>query len=245
MNELVAEYFGTLVLILMGVGVTANNGLKKTYASGSGWVLVSFGWGLGVFLGVIIAGPYSGAHINPAVSVGLAFAGKFPWHKVPGYILAQLLGAMSGALLAWWHFIDHYKATKEPGSILGTFCTGPAIKHNLHNLVSEVIGTFVLIFVVLFISGAKVEGPSVEQVTVGLGSIGALPVALLVVAIGLSLGGTTGYAINPARDLGPRLVHALVPIPSKGDSNWSYAWIPVIGPLIGAFLAAGIYLIVL
>ena len=245
MNPYIAEFFGTLVLILMGVGVVANNALKHTYAANSGWVLITFGWGFGVFLGVIIAGPYSGAHINPAVSIGLAAANKFPWTEVPYYILAQLLGAMTGAFLAWLHFADHYNQTEDPGSILGTFCTGPAIKNTSRNLFSVALGTFILVFVVLFIAGPSFESGNGETAIIGLGSVGALPVALLVVAIGMSLGGTTGYAINPARDLGPRLIHFIVPIRTKGNSNWRYAWIPIIGPILGATIAAYMYLAII
>jgi glycerol uptake facilitator protein len=242
MHPYIAEFFGTLILILMGVGVVANTSLKQTYAANAGWVVITFGWGFAVFLGVIVAGPYSGAHINPAVSVGLAVAGKFPWAEVPFYILAQLLGAMTGALLAWLHFADHYNQTEDSAAIIGTFCTGPAIKNTGRNLYSEVLGTFVLVFVVLFIAGASFESGEGKTAVIGLGSIGALPVALLVVAIGMSLGGTTGYAINPARDLGPRLIHFMVPIRSKGDSNWGYAWVPIVGPVVGAAIAAITYL---
>lgn len=242
MNPYIAEFLGTMMLILMGVGVVANSSLPKSYGENAGWVVITFGWGFAVFLGVIIAGPYSGAHINPAVSVGLAVAGKFPWQEVAPYVLAQLLGAMTGAFLAWFNFSDHYNESTDAGSILGTFCTGPAIKNTGRNLFSEVIGTFVLVFVVLFIAGASFESQDGETAIIGLGSVGALPVALLVVAIGMSLGGTTGYAINPARDLGPRFIHALVPIRHKGSSNWSYAWIPIAGPIVGATLAGLLYL---
>ena len=230
------------MLILIGVGVVANNGLTDTYAKGAGWVLITFGWGFGVFLGVIIAGPYSGAHLNPAVSVGLAVSGKFPWSDVFPFVTAQLLGAMTGAFLVWWQYSDHYNKTQDPGTIIGTFCTGPAIKNTVKNLYSEILGTFVLVFVVLFIAEGKVEMNNGEQGLIGLGSVGALPVALLVVVIGMSLGGTTGYAINPARDLGPRMVHMMVPIKDKGSSNWSYAWIPIVGPLIGDSIAALIFI---
>lgn len=243
MTPIVAEFIGTSILILFGVGVVANNSLKHTIAEKSGnWMLICFGWGFGVYLGVVVAGPVSGAHINPAVSVGLAVAGKFPWSDVPGYVSAQLLGAMTGSFLAWVTYYSHYKATEDPAIKLGTFSTGPAIKNTPLNFFSEVIGTFMLVFVVLYIAGASIEADNLENAKIGLGSIGALPVAFLVVAIGMSLGGTTGYAINPARDLGPRIVHALVPM-KKGSSNWPYAWIPVFGPLTGAVLAGLLYLV--
>jgi len=244
MNPIVAEYLGTLILILMGTGVCANSSLEGTFAKGADWVLISFGWGLGVFLGVIVAGPSSGAHLNPAVTIGLAVAGKFAWADAPLYILAQLLGAMSGAFVTWLLYADHYNRTEDPGTIKGTFCTGPAIKNTPRNVLSEVVGTFVLIFVVLFIAGPDFKLGGIVNVKMGLGSVGALPVALLVVAIGMSMGGLTGYAINPARDLGPRIIHALVPIKSKGPSDWGYSWIPIAGPLLGAVIAALVYLLV-
>lgn len=238
MNEFVAEFIGTALLLLLGTGVVANASLNKTLAQGSGWVLITFGWGFAVFVGVVVAAPYSGAHINPAVTLALALVGKFAWTKVAGYIVAQLLGAATGSFLAWFLYSSQYNETTDPSTILGTFSTGPVIPHTIKNLYSEMLGTFILVFVVLYLTGASVESASLEHVKVGLGSIGALPVALLVVAIGMSLGGTTGYAINPARDLGPRIVHSLVPIRNKGASNWKYAWIPIIGPFIGSTLAA-------
>lgn len=244
MNPIVAEYLGTCILILMGTGVCANSSLNDTFAKGADWVLISFGWGLGVFIGVIVAGPSSGAHLNPAVTIGLAIAGKFAWIDAPLYILAQLLGAVSGAFLTWLLYADHYNRTENPGTIKGTFCTSPAIKNTARNVLSEVIGTFVLIFVVLFIAGPEFKVLGIDAVKVGLGSVGALPVALLVVAIGMSLGGLTGYAINPARDLGPRIIHWLVPIKTKGPSDWAYAWVPIVGPIIGAAIAASLYLAV-
>lgn len=245
MNPILAEYLGTFILILMGTGVCANSSLKDTFASGADWVLISFGWGLGVYLGVIIAGPSSGAHLNPAVTIGLAVAGKFAWADAPLYILAQLLGAISGAFLTWLLYADHYNRTENAGTIKGTFCTSPAIKNIPRNVLSEVTGTFVLILVVLFIAGPEFKLAGLIEVKIGLGSMGALPVALLVVAIGMSLGGLTGYAINPARDLGPRIIHALVPIKSKGTSDWGYAWVPIAGPVIGAIIAAVVYLAVI
>ncbi|MFA5326707.1 MAG: MIP/aquaporin family protein [Prolixibacteraceae bacterium] len=245
MNPILAEYLGTFILILMGSGVCANSALNDTFAKGADWVLISFGWGLGVYLGVIIAGPSSGAHLNPAVTIGLAVAGKFAWADAPLYILAQFLGAMSGAFLTWLLYSDHYNRTENAGTIKGTFCTAPAIQNLPKNVLSEVVGTFVLIFVVLFIAGPEFKLAGIVDIKIGLGSVGALPVALLVVAIGMSLGGLTGYAINPARDLGPRIIHALVPIKYKGSSDWGYAWVPVVGPVLGATLAALLYLAVI
>jgi len=245
MNPLVAEYLGTFILILMGTGVCANSSLKDTFAKGADWVLISFGWGLGVYLGVIIAGPSSGAHLNPAVTIGLAVAGKFAWADAPLYIIAQLLGAISGAFLTWLLYADHYNRTEDSGTIKGTFCTSPAIKNTPRNVLSEVTGTFVLILVVLFIAGPEFKLAGLIDVKIGMGSVGALPVALLVVAIGMSMGGLTGYAINPARDLGPRIIHALVPIKTKGTSDWGYAWIPIAGPILGAVIAAVVYLAVI
>jgi glycerol uptake facilitator protein len=237
MDAYIAEFIGTLLLILLGVGVNANVGLKDSFAFGSGWIVIVFGWGFAVFAGVIVAGPSSGAHLNPAVSVGLAVAGRFPWTEVPFYILAQLAGAMVGALLVWFQFSDHYNRMDDKDSVLGTFCTSPSIPNTFKNLFSEALGTFVLVFVVLYLAGPSFASDTLGDTVIGLGSIGALPVAFLVVGIGMSLGGTTGYAINPTRDLGPRIIHALVPIKGKRDSNWGYSWIPVVGPTLGAIIA--------
>lgn len=230
MNPYLGELIGTFILMILGNGVNANVSLKNTFGNSSGWVVISLGWGLAVFTAVFIAGSSSGAHINPAVTIGLAVAGKFSWGMVPGYIGMQMLGAFLGAWGAYLQYRPHFSATEDADSKLGLFSTGPAIKSTFDNFMSEVIGTFVLVFGVFFL----VSGD-------GLGSLSALPVALLVVVIGLSLGGSTGYAINPARDLGPRIFHALAPISGKRDSNWGYAWIPVIGPIVGGCLAAGLY----
>lgn len=240
MTPFSAELIGTMFLILLGAGVVANVILKGTKGFGGGWIVITTGWALAVFVGVVIAGPYSGAHLNPAVSIALAIAGKFPWNDVPLYILAQLVGAMLGAFLAWLIYRDHFNTTSDPDTQLAVFSTGPAIRNTTFNLLSEIIGTFVLVFVVFYFSDAEIKEP---KSPIGLGSLGALPVAFLVWAIGLSLGGTTGYAINPARDLGPRIIHALLPIKQKGSSNWKYAWIPVIGPIIGAVIAALLYMV--
>lgn len=241
MSNFTAELIGTMFLILLGNGVVANVVLAGTKGNNSGWIVVTTGWALGVFTGVVIAGPYSGAHLNPAVTMALALAGKFEWVEVPSFILAQFIGAMLGALLVWLMYKDHFKVTKEPGLKAAVFCTSPAIKGNFSNIISEMIGTFVLIFVIFYFSSAEFGE---DKTPIGLGSLGAIPVTFLVWAIGLSLGGTTGYAINPARDLGPRIMHALLPIPEKGDGEWSYAWIPVVGPILGAALAAGLYLLI-
>lgn len=241
MTPFIAEIAGTFMLMLLGNGVVANVVLNQTKGNNSGWIVITTGWGLAVFTGVVVAGPYSGAHLNPAVTLGLAMAGDFPWADVPLYIAGEFIGAMLGTLLVLITYKDHYDATKDGAAKLATFSTGPAIRNPLNNLITEIVGTFVLVFVVFYITGAEIlaNGASVGEGTpIGLGSVGALPVALLVWVIGLSLGGPTGYAINPARDLGPRIMHAVLPIKDKADSDWGYAWIPVLGPIIGAALAA-------
>jgi glycerol uptake facilitator protein len=243
MNEFSAEFIGTMVLILLGNGVVANVVLNGTKGNNGGWIVITLGWGLAVFTGVMIAGPYSGAHLNPAVTIGLAIAGKFPWIKAVTFIVAQMLGAALGAFLVWFFYRHHYNETKDQGGILATFATGPAIRKLPNNFFSEALGTFVLIFVIFYIQGATIACNALPEVKIGLGSVGALPVALLVTAIGLSLGGTTGYAINPARDLSPRLMHAILPIKNKGTSDWAYSWIPVIAPVTGASIAAALYLV--
>lgn len=237
MTEFTAEFIGTMILVLLGDGVVANVCLKGTKGFNAGWIVITLGWGLGVFTAVMIAEPFSGAHLNPAVTIGLAAAQTFPLAKVPLFLAAQFLGAAAGATLVWLFYKDHYDISTDPGTILGTFATGPAIRRPLANVVSETIGTFVLLLAVLHAASPKIA-LATGDVKVGLGSLGALPVALVVVGIGLSLGGTTGYAINPARDLGPRLVHALLPIPHKGPSDWAYSWVPIVGPILGALLAA-------
>ena len=238
MSPFMAEFIGTMLLILLGDGVVANVLLQDTKGNNGGIIVVTTAWGLAVFVGVVVAGPYSGAHLNPAVTIGLAIAGKFAWASVVPYIIAQMLGAFLGAFLVWLMYYNHFQRTNDPGSILAVFCTGPAIRNYASNIISEIIGAFVLVFTVFYIAGAQIT-PS--KTPIGLGSVGALPVAFLVWVIGLSLGGTTGYAINPARDLGPRIIHFLVPIKSKGTSDWAYAWIPVLGPIVGAAIAALLY----
>lgn len=239
MSPFIAELIGTMILILLGNGVVANVILKDTKGNGGGWMVITTGWALAVFAGVVVAGPYSGAHLNPAVSVGLAIAGKFPWADVPAFILAQLIGAMMGSFLVWIAYKDHFKVTDNPGLKAASFYTSPAIKNTTINLFNEAIGTFVLLFAVFYFTSA-VFGE--EKTPMGLGSLGAIPVAFIVWSIGLSLGGTTGYAINPARDLGPRIVYTLLPFKDKNKNDWRYSWIPIVGPLAGAAIAAGLYL---
>lgn len=235
MTPFVAEFLGTALLILLGNGVVANVVLNRTKGNGGGWIVITTAWALAVFVGVVVAGPYSGAHLNPAVTIGLAIVGKFDWAMVAVYLLAQLLGAMTGSLFVWLKYIDHFKATEDKGLKLAAFSTGPAIKNNVANLFSEIIGSFVLLFVIFHITSAEIVD---TKAPLGLGSIGAIPVMFLVWAIGLSLGGTTGYAINPVRDLGPRIMHTVLPVAGKGSSEWYYAWIPITGPIVGASLAA-------
>lgn len=239
MSPFIAEVLGTMFLILLGNSVVANVVLTGTKGNNSGWMVITTAWGLAVFVGVVVAGPYSGAHLNPAVTIGLAIAGKFSWANVPTYIAAQFIGAMIGSTLVWLLFKDFYKGTEDKGLKHATFCTAPAIPNTISNLISEIIGTFVLIFVIFHFTDASLGS---DKSPIGLGSLGALPVAFLVWVIGLSLGGTTGYAINPARDLGPRIMHAILPVAGKGGNNWGYAWIPVVGPIIGSTLAALLYL---
>ncbi|MDC6365516.1 MULTISPECIES: MIP/aquaporin family protein [Flavobacteriaceae] len=240
MTPFVAEIVGTFLLMLLGCGVNANVSLQKTYGSGSGWIVITTGWAFAVYTGVVVAGPYSGAHMNPAVTLGLAFAGEFSMQEVPSYIVAQFIGAMLGAFFVWLINKDHFDATEDGNTKRGVFCNAPAIPNTFLNILTEILGTFVLVFAVLYFTDAVATK---DNTIIGLGSLGALPVALIVWGIGLSLGGTTGYAINPARDLGPRIVHALVPIKNKGSNGWGYSWIPVVGPILGAALAAGIALL--
>ena len=226
------EFIGTFVLVLLGCGVVACVSLRKSKGEGAGWVVVTLAWGLAVMCGVLIAGPYTGAHLNPAVTLGLAAAGKFPWEYVP-YIVSQIAGGILGAVIVYVFYKDHFDATAEAETKLGVFATIPAIKNYRRNMICEIVGTFILVFVILFM------GDKENSSEVGLGSV-----ALLVVVIGMSLGGTTGYAINPARDLGPRIAPAILPIKGKGSSQWSYSWVPIVGPLLGGVLAALLYLLV-
>ena len=233
-EKFLAEVLGTGALILLGDGVVAGVLLAKSKAQNSGWIVITTAWAFAVFTGVVIAGPISGAHINPAVTLGLAVNGATPWAEVPVYWAGQMIGAFIGAVLVFVHYYPHWAETEDANLKLAVFSTGPAIRSYTWNFVSEVIGTFVLMFTIF--AFANNTGPAE-----GLASLGALPVAFLVLVIGLALGGTTGYAINPARDLGPRIAHFLLPIPGKRDSDWSYSWVPVVGPLVGGALAAIVY----
>lgn len=233
MSPFFAEFFGTAIIIVFGGGVVSNVLLSKTKGNNSGWIVISCGWAVGVFTGVLISAPFSGAHLNPAVTLALALAHKFSWASVPVYICAQVLGAMFGAGLVWLAYKKHFDATDDADSKLAVFCTAPNIRSYWYNVITEVIGTYVLALAVLYMAEPEV----------GLGALNALPVALVVLGIGLSLGGPTGYAINPARDLGPRIMHFLLPIPNKRNSDWDYSWVPVIGPLAGASIAAIMFLI--
>lgn len=243
MELFIAELIGTMVLIILGQGVVANVNLNKTLGEGTGLIAIILGWCVAVFAGVFIAvnltpDGVSGGHINPAVTIGQAIAGVINWGQVPIYLSGQFLGAALGAFFSWLQYKDHFAITEDKATKLGVFATAPAIRNTVSNVISETLGTFVLMFSVFYISGASVGDQSAS-----LGALDALPVALVVLGIGVSLGGTTGYAINPARDLSPRLMHAILPIPNKGDSDWSYAWIPVIGPILGAVLAAGLFIV--
>lgn len=228
----VGEFIGTLVLVLLGDGVVAGVSLKKSKSEGAGWIAISLGWGFAVIMGVYVSGFLGPAHLNPAVTIGMAAAGKFGWSGVIPFIIAQVAGAFLGAVLVWIHYYPHWQETKDQAAILGTFATGPAIRNYAANFVSELIGTFMLVFALLaFTRGHFTEG------------LNPLVVGALITSIGLSLGGTTGYAINPARDFGPRLAHAVLPIANKGGSDWSYSWVPIVGDVVGGLLAAGAFLL--
>jgi len=235
MSPFIAEIVGTSILIILGDGVVANVILSKTKGFNGGLISITFGWSMAVFVGVYVSATASGAHLNPAVTIALAYAGKFDWALVPQYLVAQLIGAMIGAFLVWLAYKQHFDETPDGDTKLGVFCTAPAKRNYMHNFLTELIGTFVFMFAVL----------SITKSSASLGSLDALPVALVVLAIGLSLGGPTGYAINPARDLGPRIMHFLLPIKNKRDSDWGYSWIPVIAPITGALLAAVLYNLVM
>lgn len=231
MSPFIAELIGTMILILLGNGVVANVVLNKTKGNNGGWIVITFGWAIAVFTAVYISSSASGAHLNPIVTMALALLGKFEWANVLMYVLAQFLGAMIGTSLVYLSYKQHYDETEDAGLIKATFCNEPAIRNTFHNLITEIIATFALIFGVLYLAGPENS----------LGSLDALPVALLVLGIGLSLGGATGYAINPARDLGPRIMHAILPIKNKGTSDWGYSWIPVVGPILGGILAVLVF----
>ena len=231
MNYFLGEFIGTAMLIILGNGVVANVLLNKSKGQNSGWIVIVFGWSMAVFVGVYMSAAASGAHINPAVTLAFAWLGKITWDLVPAYIAAQVLGAMAGQLFVYIAYRQHYTATEYTDLKMATFCTSPAIRSPFNNLFTEIIGTFILILGVLFIASPQSS----------LGALDALPVALLVLGIGLSLGGPTGYAINPARDLGPRIMHFILPMKNKRDSDWSYSWIPVVGPIIGSIAAALVF----
>lgn len=244
MSPFVAEFIGTMMLILFGNGVVANVVLAKTKGHNEGWIIITAGWGIAVFVGAFCAGDFSGAHLNPAVSVAMAIAGKLPLGSTISYITAQMLGAIVGSILAFLFYREHFNATDDGDAKLACFCTSPNIRNLPQAFFCEAVGTFALILpIFLMVTPSLTQGdvPADTDPRLGLGSLGFLTVGLLVFGIGLSLGGTTGHAINPARDLGPRLVHALWPIPGKRDSDWGYAWVPVAGPLVGGALAAAVY----
>lgn len=231
MSIFLSEMAGTAMLVLLGCGVVANVVLNQTKGNNSGWIVIAFGWGVAVFVGVFVAAKGSGAHLNPAVTLAFAWLHKIEWSQAPVYIAGQFLGAMIGATLAWLSYYKHFGATDNAAAKLGVFCNSPAIPNTTANLATEIIGTFALVFAVLYMAAPAAS----------LGALDALPAGLVVLSIGLSLGGPTGYAINPARDMGPRIMHALLPIPNKGNSGWSYSWIPVVGPVVGGLLAAIVF----
>lgn len=230
MNSYLAEFVGTMLLIVLGDGVVAGVVLRRTKSENAGWLTIVIAWGLAVTLAVFAVGSYSGAHLNPAVTIGLLVDGSFPTDLAVGYILSQIAGAFVGAVIVWLHYLPHWKETPDAAAKLAVFSTGPALRSTLSNLISEIVATAVLVLGLLFL-GANEFSMGLKPVIVGL----------LIVSIGLSLGGTTGFAINPARDLGPRLAHAILPIHGKGSSDWSYAWVPIVGPIIGGTLGALIY----
>lgn len=229
-SEFLAELIGTMILIILGGGVVGGVTLKSSKAEGAGWIVITIGWGLAVTFGVYAVGNYSPAHINPAVTIGFAAIGEFPWSKVPMYVTAQIIGAIIGATIVFLNYLAHWRKTKDQAIKLGVFATIPAIRSPLANLLSEIVGTFVLVMGLLFIGA--------NEFTEGLNPI---VVGVLIIAIGMSLGGPTGYAINPARDLGPRIAHAILPIPGKGSSDWGYSWVPIVGPIIGGIYGAFFY----
>ncbi len=230
MSTYLAEFVGTMLLIILGDGVVAGVVLKGSKSEKAGWLAIVIGWGLAVTLAIYAVGSISGAHLNPAITIAFAMKGDFPWSDVPGYVIAQLAGAFTGGVIVWLHYLPHWKRTDDPSLKLAVFCTAPAVRNTIANLISEVIATAVLVLALLFMGET--------DFTQGLNP---LVVGLLIISIGLSLGGTTGFAINPARDLGPRLAHALLPVSGKGTSDWSYAWIPIVGPVLGGLLGVYVY----
>jgi glycerol uptake facilitator protein len=240
MNAYLAEFIGTALLVIFGNGVVANVVLSRTKGNNAGWIVITTGWALGVFVGVFCSQSASGAHLNPAVTLAMAAAAKFEGGRIAGYLAAQLLGGIVGGALVFLFYREHFKVTEDPNAKLACFCTAPNIREVSQAFFCETLGTFLLVLPI-FLMAPPTAKLATGEVTIGLGTLGAVPVALVVFGIGLSLGGTTGYAINPARDLGPRLAHALLPVPGKRDSDWSYAWVPVFGPILGGLLAALAY----
>jgi glycerol uptake facilitator protein len=240
MQAYIGEFIGTMILIILGDGVVAGVLLRNSKAENSGWIVIAFGWGLAVAVAVYCVFQFSTAHINPAVTIASAVTGNFEWALVPGYIIAQFLGAFVGAVIVWLAYLPHWPETEDEGLKLGVFCTAPAIYNTPANIITEIIGTFVLVFGIFGIvaNAGSVGGGAAAVIGTGLNP---LLVGLLVVGIGLSLGGPTGYAINPARDLGPRIAHAVLPIAGKGGNDWGYAWIPVVGPIIGGILGGVLF----
>ena len=237
MSPILAEVVGTMILIVFGDGVVANVVLDRTKGNSSGWMVITTGWALGVTIAVYSVGSISGAHLNPAVTIALAVIGKFPWTSVPGYIAAQIAGGFLGGVIVWLTYLPHWAVTANPDAKLAAFCTGPAIRNRGTNIVSEMVGTFMLVLGLLAVLSPANMVPGSDLAK----GFGPLLVGVIVWAIGLSLGGQTGYAINPARDLGPRIAHAVLPIPGKGGSDWGYAWIPIFGPIFGGVLGAVCY----
>ncbi len=247
MNVYLAEVIGTMILLILGDGVVANVLLNKSKGQNGGWMVITTGWAMAVIIAIFCVGRVSGAHLNPAVTIALAAVGSFPWSQVPGYILAQIIGAFLGAIVVWLAYLPHWAETEDEGLKLAVFCTAPAIRRPVHNIISEIIGTAILLFGILAIAAnaQKLTTPNGIDLSVVF-SQGLQPilVGFLVWGIGLSLGGPTGYAINPARDLGPRLAYAILPIANKGTGDWGYFWIPVIAPVIGGVIGAGLFTII-
>jgi glycerol uptake facilitator protein len=240
MQAYIGEFIGTMILIILGDGVVAGVLLRNSKAENSGWIVITFGWGMAVAIAVYCVNQFSGAHINPAVTIANAVTGNLAWALVPGYIIAQFLGAFVGGIIVWLAYLPHWEETEDEGLKLGVFCTAPAIYNTPANLITEIIGTFMLVFGIFgIVANAGAVGGNAAAV-IGSG-LNPLIVGLLVLGIGLSLGGPTGYAINPARDLGPRIAHAVLPIAGKGGNDWGYSWIPVVGPIIGGILGAVLF----
>jgi glycerol uptake facilitator protein len=247
MQTLLAEAIGTMILVLLGNGVVANVVLERTKGHNAGWIVITTGWGIAVAVAVYAVGRISGAHLNPAVTIALATIGSFPWPQVPGYLAAQMIGAIFGAALVWLAYLPHWRVTADPAAKLAAFATGPAIRHTAANCIGEIIGTAVLVFGILAIAAnaQTLSKPGdVDLSFVFSRGLQPLLVGVLVLGVGLSLGGPTGYAINPARDLGPRIAHAILPIQGKGPSDWQYSWIPVVAPIVGGIAGAGLYSII-